>query len=87
MEVKPLRKKVLIAENKTERKTDSGIILEGANSVRESLKATVLAVGPDVTAVRVGDVIILEWHKASVIKVGDAQRAMIDEDNIIAVVE
>jgi co-chaperonin GroES (HSP10) len=85
MNVKPLHKKVLVAENKSELTTESGIILEGANSVRESKRATVLAVGPEVTTVKVGDVILLEWNKASVVKVGDAQRAIVDEDNIVAV--
>ena len=87
MNIKPLHKKVLVAENATATKTDSGIILDNANSVRESKRATVLAVGPEVTTVRVGDVILLEWNKASVVKVGDAQRAMIDEEHIVAVFE
>ena len=87
MIVKPLHKKVLVAENKTETVTESGLILEGANSVRESKRATVIAVGPEVTTVKVGDVVLLEWNKASVVKIGDAQRAMIDEDNIVAVFE
>ena len=40
MIVKPLHKKVLVAENKTETVTESGLILEGVNSVRESKRAT-----------------------------------------------
>jgi co-chaperonin GroES (HSP10) len=87
MNIKPLHKKVLVAENASENKTESGIILDGANSVRESKRATVLAIGPQVTLVNVGDVVLLEWNKASVIKVGDAQRAMIDEESIVAVFE
>lgn len=87
MNVTPLKKKVLVAENKSEHKTDSGIILEGATSVRESKQGTVLAVGPQVTLVKVGDVIMLEWNKAQVIKIGDAQRVIVDEENIVAVVE
>lgn len=87
MEIKPLKKKVLIAENNTERKTESGIVLEGVKSMKETPIATVLAVGPDVTLVKVGDVILPDWSKASVVKVNNSQRAMIDEENIIAVVE
>jgi co-chaperonin GroES (HSP10) len=85
MIVKPLHKKVLVAENKTETVTESGLILEGANSVRESKRATVIAVGPEVTAVKVGDVVLLEWNKACVVKVGDAQRAIVDEEHIVVV--
>ena len=85
MDVKPLHKKVLVAENKGEVKSESGIILDDATSVRESKTGTVLAIGPEVTLVQVGDKILLEWAKASVVKIGDAQRVIIEEDNIVAV--
>ena len=87
MIVTPLKKKVLVAENKAEQTTESGIILDGTTSNRDSKQGTVLAVGPDVTMVKVGDVIMLEWNKAKVVKIGDAQRVIVDEDNIVAVVE
>jgi len=85
--VTPLKKKVLVAENKVEQVTESGIILEGTTSNRESKRGTVLAVGPEVTLVKVGDVILLEWAKAQVVKIDDAQRVIVDEDNIVAVFE
>ena len=88
MNVLPLRKNVLIAENATTYKTtESGLILDGVNSTRDSKTATVLAIGPDVTQVTIGDKILLDWTKGTVVKVGDAQRAMIAENNIIAVLE
>ena len=87
MEIKPLSDKVLVAENKKENTTESGIILEGTRGTGEATRATVLAIGPDVTEVKVGDVILIDWTKASPVKVGDAQRAMIKEENIIAVFE
>jgi co-chaperonin GroES (HSP10) len=87
MIVTPLKKKVLVAENKAEQTTDSGIILDGTTSNRDSKQGTVLAIGPKVTMVKVGDVIMLEWNKAQVVKIGDAQRVIVDEDNIVAVLE
>lgn len=87
MDIRPLNDRILIAENKKENKTDSGIILEGSRGTGDVSKATVLAIGPDVKDVKVGDVIIPEWAKASPVKVGDVQRAMIKEEFIIAVVE
>jgi chaperonin GroES len=87
MNIVPMNDRVLVAENKKEAKTESGIILEGARGVGDTAQATVLAVGPKVTEVKVGDVILLDWAKASPVKVGDAQRAMIKEEFIIAVVE
>jgi len=87
MELTPLKDRVLVAENKKEETTTSGIIIEGARGVGDTAKATVLAIGPDVKDVAVGDVVLLDWAKASPVKVGDVQRAMIKEEFIIAVFE
>jgi chaperonin GroES len=86
MNVIPLKDRVLVAENKRENTTESGIVLQGAG-FDQSKTGTVLAIGPDVTDVKVGDVIYLEWNKAAVVKIGDAQRVMIKQENIVAVLE
>ena len=79
--------RVLVAENKKEQTTASGIVIEGTRGTGDTAKATVLAIGPEVKDVKVGDVVLLDWAKASPVKVGDIQRAMIKEENIIAVFE
>ena len=86
MNIRPMNDRVLIAQNAKENKTESGIIL-GDRGTGEVSKATVLAVGPDVTEVKVGDVILPEWSKASPVKVDGNERAMIKEEHIIAVCE
>jgi co-chaperonin GroES (HSP10) len=85
--ITPLKKKVLVAENKREKVTEGGIIIEGRDASGESKSGTVLAIGPEVTLVKVGDKILLEWNKAMICNVDGAQRVMIDEDNIVAVME
>jgi co-chaperonin GroES (HSP10) len=87
MNIQPLNTQVLVAENKKEDKTESGIIIEGIRSPLNTAKATVLAVGPDVTDVKIDDVVLIDWSKASPVKIGDVQRAMIKEEFIIAVFE
>lgn len=87
MIVKPLKKKVLVAENKRENTTESGIIVDGAQGLGESKSGTVLAIGPDVTEVAVGDTVYLMWNKGQVVTIDGAQRVMIDEENIVAVLE
>lgn len=87
MNVLPLKDKVLVAENKKENTTASGIVIEGAGGLGESKTGTVLAVGPDVKDVKVGDVIYLEWNKAQVVTIDGAQRVMVKEENIVAVVD
>ena len=86
MNIKPLKKKVLVAENKTETKSASGIILDGVSSA-DTKTGTVLAVGPEVTQVEVGQVIYLDWAKCQVVKQSDIYRAMVDEEHIIGIVE
>jgi co-chaperonin GroES (HSP10) len=85
MSIEPLGTKVYIAEVKTERKTASGIILDSATSVRETKFAEVLAVGYDVKKVRVGQKVIVEWGKCMPVKINDIERALIDEENILAI--
>ena len=85
MNIQPLKDKVLVAENNRQTTTESGIILD-SQGVGESKSGTVLAIGPDVTDVQVGDVIYLMWNKAQIVKVGDAQRVIIkQEDKIVGV--
>jgi len=85
--LKPLGKKVLIAENKRENTTASGIILEGSQGLGESKSGKVLAVGPEVTSVEVGEDVLLMWNKAQVVTIDGAQRVIILEEDIVAVLE
>jgi chaperonin GroES len=87
MAVRPLGKKVLIAENKREDTTASGIILEGTQGLGESKTGTVLAIGPEVKAVEVGNKVLLMWNKGAVVTIDGAQRVMILEEDIVAVLE
>jgi co-chaperonin GroES (HSP10) len=83
MNIRPMHDKVLVAENAKDTTTESGIILGGRNI--DSPKATVIAIGPDVTEVNVGDVVLLDWSKASAVKVDGVQRAIVKQEHIIAV--
>lgn len=84
MNVEPLGTRVYVGEVKQERKTASGIILEGT-SVRETKFAEVLAVGYDVKKVRVGQKVVLDWSKCFPVKINDVERAMVDEENILGI--
>lgn len=87
MAIRPMNDRILVAENKREKKTESGIILEGARGVGDTATATVLAVGPKADVVKVGDVVLLDWSKASTVNVDGAQRAMISEEFVIAILD
>ena len=85
-EVFPLNKRILAAELKKERKSESGIILEGVSSMKGTAAAKVLAVGPDVKSVKVGDEIYLDWTKTRLVVINNAQRVILDEEDVLALV-
>jgi co-chaperonin GroES (HSP10) len=87
MNVKPLKDVVLVAENKRENVTASGIVLESVSGLGESKTGTVLAIGPKVESVSVGDKVLLMWNKSQVVTIDGAQRVMIKEEDIVAVLE
>jgi chaperonin GroES len=87
MPLTPLKKNVLVAEQKRENATASGIVIEGVAGLGDSKTGKVIAVGPEVTEVKVGDTVLLMWNKASVVTIDGAQRVIIKEEDIVAVLE
>jgi co-chaperonin GroES (HSP10) len=85
MIINPLKNFVLVTERENENTTNSGIVLTSTKG--ETTAAVIMAVGPDVREVKVGDVVYLEWGKGSPIKVDGQMMAMIQEQYISAVVE
>jgi chaperonin GroES len=87
MSIQPLHDKVLVAEMKRENTTESGIVVTGAEGLGESKSGIVLAIGPDVKEVKIGDTVYLMWNKAQVVKLNGAQRAIVKEEDIVAILE
>ena len=85
MNIVPLGKNVLIAENKKSETTSSGIIIEGSGT-HESKMATVVAVGIDVTKVAAGTVVFPDLAEGDRIMYDGVQRVILNEDHILAIV-
>lgn len=85
--IQPIRDKVAVISLKSEKKTDSGIILTGKDSNADSPKAKVIAIGPEVTDVKVNDVLYIDWNKTVNTKVMDIPVYLLKQEDIIAVVE
>lgn len=79
MNLKPLHNKVVVERITGENVTEAGIILQKQDIER----AKIVAVGPDVTEVVVGEIVLLDWSKAT--KSGDF--FIITVDNIVFVYE
>jgi len=62
MNIKPLANRIVVERIEGSKQTDSGIILKSAD---EPDKAKVLAIGPKVDEVEIGDVVLLNWNAAT----------------------
>lgn len=86
MSVRPLHDKVLIGEGKKDTTTESGIILD-SQGAGNTTPGVVLAIGPEVLDIKVGDTVYLEWSKSKPVTIEGVQRVMISVKDIIAVLE
>ena len=87
MIIKPLGERILIQEVKQEEVTKSGIVLPGTASKEKPITGEVLAVGNEVSEVKVGEKVIYEKYTGTEVKDGDVEYLLIDMKNILAVVE
>jgi len=83
--MKPLKDFILVAEKKKEDKTESGLILSGIDLETGAKPAEVVAVGPDVKNVKIGDSIAIKWGEALAITVKGAQRALVSEEYVYGI--
>jgi co-chaperonin GroES (HSP10) len=81
MNIRPLRKKVALKEFITESKSNSGLILMG--SLEGTPEFGVIAIGPEVTEVKVGDRVMIEMGRGNIVD----DMLIIDEDFITTVIE
>ena len=81
MEVRPLRKKVALKEFITESTSSSGLVLMG--SLESTPEFGVIAIGPEVTEVKVGDRVLIEMGRGHIVE----DMLIIEEQFITAVIE
>lgn len=62
---KPLRDNIIVEKQEKNLTTSSGIILKSND---EADKAKVIAIGPEVTDVAVGEILLVNWNKAKKIQ-------------------
>jgi len=84
--ITPLKDRVIIELIQKETTTASGIVLSSADPA-EANRGKVIAVGQEVLDVKVGDVILANWNKATKSKVDQDEFYIIKEEDIIAVFE
>ncbi len=85
--IKPLADRVVAVQEKAQEKTASGIFLPESAREKPTL-AHVTAIGPDVTSVKVGDMIIYKEYsdETAVLKIEGGEYLLLKEKDILATV-
>ena len=81
--IQPLFDQLQVEIEEAETVTSSGIILASNEDVRLE-KATVLAIGPDVTVVQVGDEILFKAYSSDTIELDGVELSFVKEENVLA---
>ena len=83
MKIQPIGKKLAVVKLKSETTTESGLILtKGVDSVD---KAKVIAVGPEVKEVKVGETILINWNKATSTTIDSIPVYILIEEDVVGV--
>ena len=83
--VKPLADRVVAVREKAQEKTASGLYLPDS-SKEKPVMATVVAVGPKVEQVVVGDKIVYKEYSTTDLKINETEYLIIKEDDVLATV-
>jgi chaperonin GroES len=83
--IKPLADRVVAVKQEAKAQTASGLYLP--DSAKEKpVSATVVAIGPDVKQVKVGDHIVYKDYVVTELKIGDKDYLIIKEEDILATI-
>lgn len=83
--IKPLADRIVATREAVQTKTASGIFLPDS-SREKPVVASVIAVGPEVKSLAVGDKIIYKEYSTTEIKVNEIEYLIIKEEDVLATV-
>lgn len=84
--IKALGKKIIVELIEKEAVSAGGIVLTRTDS-DEVTRGIVLAVGPEVVDISVGDVILANWNKGQKMKVEGLDAYVVSEEDVVLVFE
>ena len=82
----PIKKYVILELIEKEKTTSSGLILTKADP-NEANRGLVLAIGPEVTDVKVGDEVLPNWNQGRNVKYDGKNIWVVPEEHIVLVFE
>lgn len=83
--IKPLADRVVAVRQKAQEKTASGLYLPDS-SKEKPVMAIVVAVGPKVEQVAVGDKIVYKEYSTTDLKINETEYLIVKEDDVLATV-
>ena len=84
MKLLPLKDRIACVRLKKTTKTESGIILTSEDKA-ECDQAEVIAVGPDVNLVTVGEKVLIDWSKSAVATLDGVPTYLVAQEHIVGV--
>lgn len=83
--IKPLADRVVAVREEMQTKTASGIYLPD-NAKEKPVLATVVAVGPDVKSLAVGDKIVYKEYSTTELKINDSEYLIVKEEDVLGTI-
>lgn len=82
----PIKNKLAVVRIKSKLETDSGIVIESTRSEGVD-KAKVIAIGPEVDLVEVGQTLLIDWTKVVHTTIENNPVYILSQDDVNAVLE
>lgn len=83
--IKPLADRVVAVREEAVNKTASGLYLPD-NAKEKPVVAKVVAVGPDVKSLKVGDKIVYKEYSTTDLKIDDKEYLIVKEEDVLATI-
>lgn len=86
--VKPLGSRILIQVQKIgEQELKSGLVLPSSNAPEDTHKAEVVAIGPEVEHIQVGNLILVSLFAGEGVEIAQELYRIVDEEVVLAVID
>lgn len=86
MNLQPLTDRVVLEQIESEEKTSSGIILPDSAKEKPE-QAKVVAIGPDVKGIKVGEIVLYTKYGPNEVKVDGKEYLIVKEEDVMAVIK
>lgn len=85
--IKPLFKNIVVRQQEIQEKTSSGIYVpQDAAEGKQKAQGIVVAIGPEVTAIGVGEMVLFTKWGGEIIDIDGVEHKVINQEDILAII-